>query len=147
MSRIELPYVHEFRDRHGTIRRYFRRPGYKRVKLPGLPGSPEYLAAYQNALAQKSKREAAAITTGTADDAVLRYYNSTAFKTLARQTQRLRRRHLEDFRRRYREKPMALLAWEHIDAMIAAKSEMPGACRSFVTALRGLIKYCIKSQM
>src|ERR1700730_15245721 len=91
MSRIELPYVHEFRDRHGTFRRYFRRPGYKRVKLPGLPGSPEYLAAYQNALAQKSKREAAAITTGTADDAVLRYYNSTAFKTLARQTTRLRR--------------------------------------------------------
>ena len=37
MARFKFPYVDEFRDRHGRVRRYFRRAGHKRVPLPGLP--------------------------------------------------------------------------------------------------------------
>jgi hypothetical protein len=48
---IKLPYVHSPRDRHGKQRHYFRKPGVKRVPLPGAIGSPEFLAAYQAALA------------------------------------------------------------------------------------------------
>src|SRR5262245_59876996 len=51
MTRIKLPYVNEYQDRHGRIRRYFRRPGSRSVPLPGLPGSIEFMAAYQAALA------------------------------------------------------------------------------------------------
>lgn len=51
MTRFRLQFVHEFRDRHGKVRRYFRRPGCKAVPLPGLPGSAEFFAAYQAALA------------------------------------------------------------------------------------------------
>ena len=52
MARIGiLPYVQEYRDRQGKARRYFRRPGYKRVPLPGTPGAPQFMAAYQAALA------------------------------------------------------------------------------------------------
>ena len=47
MTSIRLPYVQEYRDRHGKVRRYFRRPGYKRVALPGTPGSPLFMAAYR----------------------------------------------------------------------------------------------------
>jgi integrase len=43
--------VNEYLDRHGKIRRYFRRPGCRSVRLPGLPGSIEFMAAYQAALA------------------------------------------------------------------------------------------------
>ena len=50
MTKIRLPYVQEYRDRHGRARRYFRRPGYKRVTLSGTPGSPAFMAAYQAAL-------------------------------------------------------------------------------------------------
>jgi hypothetical protein len=46
-----LRYVQSFVDRKsGTVYHYFRRPGYKRVPLPGLPGSREFMAAYQDAL-------------------------------------------------------------------------------------------------
>jgi hypothetical protein len=38
-------------DRHGHVRHYFRRPGGKRLALPGLPGSNEFMAAYKAALA------------------------------------------------------------------------------------------------
>jgi len=44
-----LKYVEEFIDRHGKPHRYFRRAG-KRVRLPGLPGSAEFMAVYQAAL-------------------------------------------------------------------------------------------------
>jgi integrase len=51
MTKIRLRFVNEYLDRHGKIRRYFRRPGSRSVKLPGLPGSIEFMAAYQAALA------------------------------------------------------------------------------------------------
>jgi site-specific recombinase XerD len=51
MTRIRLPYISEYRDRHGKFRRYFRRRGGRSIALPGLPGSIEFMAAYQAALA------------------------------------------------------------------------------------------------
>ena len=51
MTRFKLLYVNEYRDRHGKLRRYFRRPGCRAIPLPGLPGSIEFMAAYQAALA------------------------------------------------------------------------------------------------
>ena len=50
MTKLKLKHGNEFRDRHGRVRRYFRRPGCKSVSLPGLPGSAEFMAAYQAAL-------------------------------------------------------------------------------------------------
>jgi hypothetical protein len=46
--RLKLPrYIHAFIDRHGKPRFYFRRSGFKRVPLPGLPWSPEFMAALE----------------------------------------------------------------------------------------------------
>ena len=39
------PYCNGFLDRHGKARWYFRRAGFKKVPLPGLPWSPEFMAA------------------------------------------------------------------------------------------------------
>ena len=55
--RMRLPrYVHAFVDHHGHARHYFRRRGYERATLPGLPWSPEFMAAYEKALAGTPKR-------------------------------------------------------------------------------------------
>jgi hypothetical protein len=51
VTRIRLPHVNAFRDRHGKLRHVFRRRGFKNVPLPSLPGSEEFMAAYQVALA------------------------------------------------------------------------------------------------
>ena len=50
MTRLKLDFIHEFVDRHGKVRRYFRRRGQKRIPLPGLPGSEEFMSAYSAAL-------------------------------------------------------------------------------------------------
>ena len=49
MTRIRLDYVHEY-NRRGRIYRYFRRPGSKQIRLRGVPGSQEFMEAYQAAL-------------------------------------------------------------------------------------------------
>ena len=44
-----LPHIHSFRNRHGTMVHYFRRRGCKIVRLRGIPGSPEFMRAYEAA--------------------------------------------------------------------------------------------------
>jgi hypothetical protein len=100
MTRIRLAYVHEFIDRHGKPRRYFRRPGFKLVRLPGAPGSHEFMQAYQSALEGGVHLEigVARSTPGTVSALIGAYLSSIAFKSLAAQTQRSRRGILERFR-------------------------------------------------
>jgi hypothetical protein len=55
MSRLPLKYVHAFRGRHSHRCHYFRKSG-RRVPLPGLVGSEEFMAAYQAALTTTCQR-------------------------------------------------------------------------------------------
>jgi len=66
-------YVHGFIDRHGRPRFYFRRAGYKRVPLLGLPWSPEFMEAYQAALDETPRVQIGAKRTkpGTVASAVI----------------------------------------------------------------------------
>jgi len=52
VTRLRLKYVHEYIDRHGRVRRYVRKGG-KHIPLPGMPGSPDFMEAYQAALRLK----------------------------------------------------------------------------------------------
>jgi hypothetical protein len=49
-------YVHGFIDRHGKPRFYFRRSGFNKMPLPGLPWAPEFMTAYEQALAGQPVR-------------------------------------------------------------------------------------------
>ena len=57
MARIKLKYVNAFANRrrkNERVRYYFRRRGFKAIPLPGLPGSEEFMTAYQMVLAAAS---------------------------------------------------------------------------------------------
>ena len=41
---------------HGKPRFYFRRRGFPSVNLPGLPWSPEFMAAYEDAMPRSRRR-------------------------------------------------------------------------------------------
>lgn len=101
MTRIKLDYVHEYRDRHGKLRRYVRRKGFARIPLPGLPGSPEFMDAYQAALAN------AATTTpmrrqlpGSLDAVTVEFYRSAEFSNLSPSSQSTYRKTLAPIVRR-----------------------------------------------
>lgn len=147
MTRIRLHYVHEFTDRHGKTRRYFRRPGFKRVRLPGLPGSQEFMEAYQAALNDTPPIEIGATRSrpGTVGALVSAYLNSVAFGNLAQETQRSRRGILEGFRNEHGDKRVATLHREAVQRMVAAKVKTPSAARNFLNTLRVLMAFAVET--
>jgi integrase len=90
MARIKLRYVNAFVDRHGKVRYYFRRPGSRSVKLPGLPGSIEFMSSYQAALATVAPPPPSPkhIIPGSLADVVAGYYRSAAFANLSDSSQK-----------------------------------------------------------
>ena len=103
-------YVQSFVDRKtGAVFHYFRRRGYPRVRLPGIPGSREFMAAYQRALDGPQMPIGASRTkAGTVNHSLVGYYDSTMFfGSLAPGTQVVRRGILERFRAEHGDKPIA----------------------------------------
>ena len=103
VTKMLLRYVpHEFRDRHGRTRRYVRRRGFKRVPLPGLPGSPEFVEAYSKAIdpntAPRLEIGGDRTKPGTIADLVARYYRSPEFVGLKESTRSTYRSIIEPFR-------------------------------------------------
>ena len=90
MTRIKLKYVNEYRDRHGRVRRYFRRKGQRSIVLPGLPGSIEFMAAYQAALAIAAPPPSSPkhVNAGSLAAVAAGYFRSADFANLSPSSQR-----------------------------------------------------------
>ena len=150
MTRIRLPYVHTFIDRHGRQRFYARRAGCKSVALPGLPGSEVFMATYQNWLNNLEVREIGASRTkpGTINAAIVAYYTHVSFTDLAPATQRMRRNILERFRAQqgpsgqsYGDKHLATLPPDAIERLLVRMK--PFAQRNWLKTLRGLMRFAV----
>src|SRR5262245_43089712 len=95
--RIRLRYVVEDVDRYGNVRVYFRRTGQPKIRLSGLPGSDEFMAAYRAALsgADEIKRAYQRAPKGSFGYVCQRYYASPVYRILDKSTQTWRRRALD----------------------------------------------------
>jgi hypothetical protein len=88
MVNLHLRYVIRDTDRHGNTRFYFRCrkkgfPSTSKVRLPGLPGSKEFMEAYQAALSRKTcSFESRHLEKGSFGYVCLSYYASAAFNLL-----------------------------------------------------------------
>lgn len=157
MRRRRLPLnVTSYVDRHGKERFRFRKTGYPVHNFKGHPGtetkpSEEYLQC----LARVANEPRAA--PGTIDDLLTRYYRSSIWEGIGPDTKRVRRGILESFRSKYGDKPVALLNWEHIEAILknAARKRAEGnrivggkeASRSLRKQLVRLFDFAIKCEM
>jgi len=54
MVKIDLKHVVRDIDRHGNDRFYFRVKDLAKVRLPGIPGSEEFMETYQEALRRQT---------------------------------------------------------------------------------------------
>lgn len=147
MVKVVLRYIHEFRDRHGRLRRYVRRRGFKRVALPGEPGSPEFEEAYRAALdprtAPRLEIGADKVEVGTIADLVVRYYRSAEFVGVKASTQATYRSIIEPFRAQHGEKRVAMLQREHVKEMLAKKVATPTAANNWLKRLRQLMAFAV----
>jgi len=139
-------FVQAFIDRNGKSRFYFRRRGFKSVPLPGLPWSPEFMAAYEAAMGGESapRVEMGACRTkpGTINALVVSYYKSDEWARLTGDTQKTRRRIIERFRADHGDKRVALLQREHIVKMLAAIDNL-SAKRHWLMAVRALMRSAV----
>lgn len=87
MTKIRLKYVHQYRDRKGILYRYVRRKGCPLVRLPGLAGSPEFMEAYQSAIAGAPVPRGHGFKAGSLGALVERYYRSVEFSNLKASSQ------------------------------------------------------------
>src|SRR5262245_30404663 len=141
---MKLPkYVQAWVDREGRAHHYFRRAGYPRTSLPGLPGSPTFMAAYERPrgtapadIGAKRNRP------GSVANVVASYFGSTEFcDHLNPSTREIRRVLLEKFRREYGRLPIAQLPRDIVEKMLRAMR--PGAQKNWLKTLRGLLQYCV----
>ena len=118
----------------------------KSVGLPGVPGSAEFMAAYQAALAGVPATLAdlgvSRTRTGTVNGAIVGYYQDKLFTdALAPDSQRMRRAILERFRNDHGEKRLALLTKAHIVKLLNPMT--PHAQKNWLKTIRGLMAYAL----
>lgn len=145
-SVVKLPrYVQAFVDRHGKARYYLRRSGFKRVALPGLPWSPEFMVAYTAAMNEAPKIEVGAARTkpGTINALLVAFYGSIEFQSWAQETRRTRRNILERLRAEHGDKSVSNIQPVHVEAMVKAKAATPAAARNFKKTLQALMQFAV----
>jgi integrase len=147
MTRIKLRYVDSYIDATGKRRYYVRKSRTApRVTLPGLPGSSEFMAAYEAALddvaptARKLRGNP-----GTFDRLVQDYFESTDFLRLAQSTQNAYRLVIERWVRddNIGHRRVDQLARTHVSKMLAKRKETPGAANDLLKKVRILVNFAI----
>jgi integrase len=144
-------FVHSFLDRHGRPRHYFRRAGFPQAPLPGLPWSPEFMAAYEMALAGQSPQagKGRAIP-GSMSALVASYEASPAFRNMAPSTQSvyhaINKRFCEEVEngKKNGDKRAALLEHHHVLKLMRARAERPDSANGLRKVLRALMKHAVE---
>jgi integrase len=133
-----------FVDRHGHARWYYRRPGFPRTPLPGLPWSPEFMAAYESAMGGATPVGINRTKPGTMSALIATYYKAPEFTGLAESTQTTYRNQLERFRAEHGDKPVSLLQRGHIKAIIGGMASTPAAANNLLDRLKMLMGFAVE---
>lgn len=155
MTKLRLKYVKAYVDRHGTARHYFRRPGFVTAALPGLPGSREFMDAYQAALAGETAplRQIGIERTkaGSFSALIVAYYDSAEFKGLQPITQKTYRSAIEGFRvmtapngEPFGDLSVTGLQTKHIMRLMDGMADKPGAAYNLRRVLRILMRFAVE---
>jgi len=146
---IGFPFVSSFTDRHGKQRFRYRRSGHKAVYLHGVPGSPEFAAAYEAAASgQTSKLQVGASRTlpGTINALAVAIYGSAEWVQLSKSTQATYRGIIERLRTEHGDRAVRALQTEHILRMRDRKAKAPAAANNLVKVLRWMLAFAIARQ-
>jgi integrase len=152
MTLVKFKYITKDRDRHGNVRLYFRRPGKPKIRLTGLPGSEEFLAAYKAALSEYDPSKAK--TEKSFEWLCERYYKSIYFQSLEDYTQRRKRAVLDEIcnlaganARRLGSAPFASLKRVHVRRLRDMKADLPEAANFRLKQISALYSWAIKNDL
>ena len=152
---VRLKYLYEDRDRHGNIRCYFRKRGMPKIRLRGMPGTPEFMAAYQAAASGDTattgeinrRQQYQHNPVGSFGHTCLAYYASAEFKSLDEKTQHWRRACLDKVCEKIGRHPIALMQRKHIRALRDELGATPAAAHQRLRALKALFKWAVDAEI
>jgi integrase/recombinase XerD len=148
MANLKLRYLVQDVDRHGNVRSYVRLPGKPKVRIRGLPGSEEFMAAYQAALSgidSEKRRQYQRAVKGSFGYLCLAYYDSGDFKRLDRATQSWQRRALDRICQNNAHKPVALMTRKHVKHFRDDLAQTPSQSQKLLKALRALLRWAYET--
>lgn len=141
-------FVHGYIDRNGKPRFYFRREGFKAAKLPGLPWSPDFMAAYEAAATGQPLATAEASRAGKPGAIralAVSYFNSLTFRSLKPNTQSVYRNTIERFCVEHGDKRVVTIQREHVVKLMAALAEKPDSANGLRKVLRGMMQHAVET--
>jgi integrase len=146
MAKIELKYVNQYLDRHGRLRRYFRR-GSQRGSLPGDIGSPEFNKAYAAYMAGGNpENEPKTVLTldGSFGKLITAFYNSRGFREVSPSSRRTYRHVLEPLAREHGHRDIKLTR-QQAEKLIADIGERRPAMGNLTkSVLRQVFEFAVR---
>jgi integrase len=137
-------YCHHKQDRRGEGGFwYYERKGYTRVRLPGLPWSPEFMRAYEGAAKAPVVPGESKTVQGTLNALIVSYYSSSLWQALKPSTQTTYRNTLELMRGEYGDRPVAMIERKHIRAIIEKKAQTPAAANRWLSLMVTLLELAL----
>lgn len=145
LMKVDHPFIQTYVDRHGTRRYYFRKKGHARAPLPGAPGSPEFMKAYQEALERPARVPASkAPVAGTFGALCHEYANSTEFSRLAVLTRREMTYVIRKLEAKLTDWPVPALERKHILRWRDSLKEKPGAANKMLRVVKVLLSFAVE---
>jgi integrase len=147
MTMLRLKYLKVYRDRHGTVRRYFRRRGQKDLPLKGDPGTAEFMLAYQAAFGTRALA-VDETKAGTFGRLIADYCRSAGFANLKPSSQKLYKLVLDRIAERHGHRLVRDArrsdARKMVEEIGAAKPAMANITRA---VLRLLMQYAVDAEL
>jgi integrase len=144
MSKLPLRFVQAWVDEEGRPHHYFRRRGFKRRRLPGMPGTIEFNRAYEAAMAESPQPIGADTRSkpGTIAAAVAAYLDSQLyFGSKAKGTQANYRSILNRFRDKYGCERLAGMPSTFVAAVVSPLP--PQTARTWLKTLRVFCEFAV----
>lgn len=137
-------------DHTGVVRTYYRH-SKPPTALPGLPWSPEFMAAYDAAKACAGRDKplvigAARTKPGSLNAALVKYYASDEFAAMTKDVRQQNRGCLERWRIDRGDRPLRELQHRHLQGYIN-KLATPHVQRNALRAIRHFLKFALKERM
>ena len=145
----DLPYVNAYRDRHGTMRYYYRRKFGDEVVRRTLPhlDAPNFLEAYNAANTRPARAEPSqTIVPGTFKALCHEYEHSAEFGQLAKSTQRETRYVLNALVAKHGDNPITKFERRHIRILRDSMKDKPGAANKMLRVLKVLLGFAVERE-
>ncbi len=145
MPRPRPPHLHTELTRHGRRVWYFRRGKGQRIRIDHDYGTPEFMAAYEAALAGEAPAKPGRAAAGTLRWLWDRYRESAAWAGLSLATRRQRENIMRGVLETAGDKPFAKITRKTIVAGKDRRKATPAMARHFVETQRGLFRWAVEA--